>query len=76
MKVALILLFFITLFFIISYHAVHREKKAWNNGICPICGNKLDICFGCDYAQNGDGWVCDNCGYTTCVSYRKFVYGK
>ena len=46
-----IYLFFVALFFIITYYAIHREKKAWNNGICPICGHELDCCFGCDYAH-------------------------
>ena len=71
-----IYLFFVALFFIITYYAIHRENKAWNNGICPICGHELDCCFGCDYAQSGDGWECDNCGYTACVTYRKLVYRK
>ena len=69
-----IYLFFVVLFFIISYYAIHREKKGWNNGICPICGNKLR-CFGPDFG-GGDGWTCDNCDYTTWVSYHKFVYKK
>lgn len=70
----LILLFFIILFFGIMCYAMYREKKAWNNGICPICGNKLRQ-FDVD-SHGDDGWICDNCDYTTWVSYHKFVYEK
>ena len=73
MKVA-ILLFFIILFFVILCYAIHRERKDWNNGICPICGHELR-CFGLD-SGGSDGWTCDNCDYTTWVGYRKFVYKK
>lgn len=66
MKAALILLLFIIL-----CYAIRRERKDWNNGICPICGHELRH-FGCD-SQDGDGWTCD---YTTWVSYHKFVYRK
>lgn len=69
-----IYLFFVVLFFIITYYAIHREKKAWNNGICPNCGHELRL-FGRD-SQGGDGWTCDKCDYTTWVSYHKFVYRK
>lgn len=71
---ALILLFFIILFFGITYYAMYREKKDWNNGICPICGNKLRQFY--TNLQGDDGWTCDNCDYTTWVSYHKFVYKK
>lgn len=55
-------------------YAIRREKKDWNNGICPNCGHELRL-FGCD-SQGGDGWTCDDCDYTTWVSYHKFVYRK
>ena len=74
MKAALILLLFITLFFIILCYAIRRERKDWNNGICPICGHELR-CFG-QYSGGIDGWTCDKCNYTTWVSYHKFVYRK
>ena len=50
------------------------ERRGWNHGICPECGEKLRH-FDCD-SQGGDGWCCDKCRYKTWVSYKKIVYKK
>lgn len=47
----------------------HREKKDFNNGICPHCGTKLKH-FDND-SHGGEGWCCDECGYFTWISWFK-----
>lgn len=44
------------------------ERRDFNNGICVNCGSKL-IHFDND-SQGGRGYCCDNCGYSTWVSYN------
>lgn len=47
------------------------DKRSYNKGICPICGEKL-YCFDMD-SQGGRGYCCENksvCNYTTWVSYN------
>ena len=46
-----------------------REKKDFNNGICPICGTPLRHFD--DDSQGGQGWRCDKCGYTAWISWFK-----
>lgn len=46
----------------------HSEAKSFNGGICPICKEKLRH-FDTD-SQGGRGYICDNCGYTTWISYN------
>ena len=46
-----------------------REKKDFNNGICPTCGTQLRH-FDND-SQGGQGWCCDKCGYTAWISWFK-----
>lgn len=46
-----------------------REKKDFNNGICPDCGEPLRHFD--DDSQGGQGWVCDKCGYHTWISWFK-----
>lgn len=43
------------------------ERKAYNNGICPDCGMKLN-CFDTD-SQGGRGYMCPRCNYTTWCTY-------
>lgn len=43
------------------------EKKEFNEGYCPHCGEKLTL-FSTD-SQGGRGYVCDNCLYTAWISY-------
>ena len=45
------------------------ERKHFNNGICPYCGQPLR-CFDMD-SQGGYLWKCDNCGYFTSTSWIK-----
>ena len=58
--------------FLVCRLAALAEAKDWNGGYCPICGRKLRY-FDTD-SQGGHGWRCDGCGYTTWVSYHKWVY--
>ena len=74
MKILVIIIISIAIVLFGCYLCATKEKKDWNNGICPICGHKLRH-FDCD-SQGGDGWTCDNCNYTTWVSYHKFVYNE
>lgn len=46
-----------------------RERKDFNHGICPRCGQPLR-CFDKD-SQGGYLWTCDNCGYYTATSWIK-----
>lgn len=55
------------IFTVICFAARNAEKKAFNGGICPRCGEKLQ-CF--DMASDGSrGWTCKKCNYTTWCSY-------
>lgn len=47
---------------------IFLEKKGYNNGICPHCGNKLYF-FDMD-SQGGRGYACEKCYYHTWVSYN------
>lgn len=44
------------------------EKKAFNNGICPKCGNRMSL-FDED-SQGGRGYECNECDYGCWVSYN------
>ena len=57
-------------FGLLTAFAIHSEKKAFNNGICPDCKRKL-VCFDTD-SHGGRGYTCKNrsCGYYTWVSYK------
>ena len=50
--------------------AIIREKREFNNGICPICGKKLKY-FDND-SQGGRGYCCPSIKhkYYTWVSYK------
>lgn len=65
----LIILFFCSLFilFICIRIAIYLEKKGFNNGVCPICGNKLSIFE--TWSKYNRGYLCHRCGYNTLVSY-------
>ena len=52
---------------VICIIGIFSEKKDYNNGICPKCGQKLHH-FDND-SQGGRGYICDKCNYTTWVSY-------
>lgn len=61
--IALVVLIWIAGFWI----AYNSEKKSYNNGKCPCCGNELKL-FDTD-SQGGRGYECPKCDYTTWVSY-------
>ena len=50
--------------------AIISEKREFNNGICPICGEKLEHFD--DDSQGGRGYCCPSTkhSYYTWVSYR------
>ena len=54
--------------FTIALIARAFEKKAFNNGYCKECGNKLRY-FDTD-SQGGRGYICDKCGHCVWVSYN------
>ena len=47
--------------------AWYLEAKSFNKGKCPKCGHMLRH-FDTD-SQGGKGFVCDDCGYITWVSF-------
>lgn len=53
---------------------ISREHKDFNNGVCPKCGKQLRN-FDMD-SQGGRGYICDNCDYTTWVSYNRVDRNK
>lgn len=64
-----ILLIFLLIFLLIMpFYAIHCEKKDFNNGICPKCGNKL-YHFDTD-SQGGRGYCCHKCPYFTWISWN------
>lgn len=46
---------------------IYTEKKDFNDGICPRCGDELKH-FATD-SQGGRGYCCDTCDYCTWVSW-------
>lgn len=56
--------FFMLGVFLIGYLT---ERKYYNKGICPKCGEKLEF-FDRD-SQGGRGYKCPKCKYITWVSY-------
>lgn len=53
-----------------AFVGISIERKRYNNGICPKCGEKL-ILF-CHDSLGERGYGCSNweCDYTAWVSYR------
>lgn len=49
--------------------AIKRERRDFNNGVCPKCGGKLRWVD--QDSQGGRLWMCENtsCQYHTWVSY-------
>ena len=63
----------ISIFVALCYFGYYKEKKDFNNGVCPNCGKPLRH-FDTD-SQGGQGWCCDDCGYTTWISWFKWKKG-
>ena len=62
------LLIALAIFIIVGlFHSIFAEKKDYNNGICPRCGNKL-YHFDTD-SQGGRGYCCHKCPYFTWISW-------
>lgn len=60
----------IVIFSVVGYIMGPRsEAKRFNGGVCPLCGEKFRY-FDTD-SQGGRGYTCDNCMYTTWVSYNR-----
>lgn len=45
------------------------EKRKYNNGICPKCGNPLR--YFDTASDDSDGYVCDNCHYSIWIAWFK-----
>lgn len=57
----------VTIFTVVICVARNSEKKAFNGGICPRCGEKLQYFY---TALDGKrGWRCRKCNYITWCSY-------
>lgn len=50
---------------------MNKERKDWNHGICPNCGELLRNFD--NNSQCGHGWRCDKCNYCTWI-YHRYVY--
>ena len=67
--ITVIILILIALFIIaIPIFFFFFEKKDFNNGFCPKCGNKL-YHFDTD-SQGGRGYCCHKCPYFTWISWN------
>jgi hypothetical protein len=44
------------------------DKKKWNNGVCPKCGNKWESQF-LD-SQGGRGYICRRCNKGMVISWK------
>jgi hypothetical protein len=68
-KVMEILIFLATVgvFLFVMFLARQSEKSRWNEGIHKDCGGKWEH-FDND-SQGGRGYSCDECDYSTWISY-------
>ena len=51
-----------------------RQRKEWNNGLCPKCGKELE--HFADDSQGGNGWCCCDCDYYIWITYKRYVYKR
>lgn len=56
------------LFYWMTKTGIDNDKKEWNNGKCPLCGNQYEL-FDMD-SQGGRGYVCRNCKKYIWISYN------
>ena len=63
-----IIFWVVAIFAIVIAIARHSEAKSFNGGKCRECGNMLRL-FDMD-SQGGRGYICNECGYITWVSYN------
>ena len=66
---ALIILTIVSILLILPNIGIKWERKDFNNGICPNCGDHLRN-FDTD-SHGGRGYTCNTCEYTTWVSYKR-----
>ena len=59
----------ITIGIVAFFYGFKAESNLFNNGVCLKCGKKLRY-FDTD-SHGGRGYTCDQCGYTTWVSYKR-----
>lgn len=62
-----ILFCLICLFMLFCFYGYIKEKKEWNNGICPHCGSKW-ICFDVD-SRGGRMYKCETRKHYVDISY-------
>ena len=64
----LIIIVPLALFIVLTSIGILLEKKAYNNGICPICGGELLLFV---YDSGGcRGYECRHCTHCVWVSYK------
>ena len=68
MNIIITIIAIIGIGFLMVSLGIWLEKRDFNNGICPHCGNKLYF-FDMD-SQGGRGYKCEKCYYHTWVSYK------
>ena len=52
---------------LVALVGIHMESRAYNNGVCPVCGHELRH-FTTD-SKGPRGYFCKDCGYVVWVSY-------
>ena len=62
--ISLLIILALCVYFAIDYR---KEKTAYNSGICPKCGSKMNISV-----REGDNrkYTCPDCEYYTWISYK------
>lgn len=72
---ALVIILFvaiISIFIVVNLQINKIEKKNFNNGICPKCGNPL-VLFVSETTNGDRGYECLNCNYVTWVGHYSLV---
>ena len=52
---------------LVALVGIHIESRAYNNGVCPVCGHEL-MHFATD-SKGSRGYFCKDCDYVAWVSY-------
>ena len=66
--IGLVILIPIIICCLLMFYIPHYEKEEFNNGICKVCGQKLNH-FDTD-SQGGRGYTCPERHYYVWVSYH------
>ena len=67
-KMILLIVIEVLVLVILATMVIHSQKECFNDGVCPICGAKLEY-FGSD-SHGARGYRCKNCDYYTWVSWN------